>query len=58
MFDSINQRVLDTKKLNEELKINNVKQAIYNSLAYTDVELIVLDAPGYKTTVRTNPIKD
>ena len=52
MFGSINQRVLDTKKLNEELKTNNVKQAIYNSLAYPDVELIVLDAPGYKTTPR------
>lgn len=52
MFGSINQRVIDTKKLIEELKINNLKQAIYNSLAYPDVELIVLDAPGYKTTPR------
>ena len=52
MFGSINQRVLDTKKLIEELKTNNVKQAIYNALAYPDVELIVLDASGYKTTPR------
>ena len=52
MFGSINQRVLDTKKLIKELKTNNVKQAIYNALAYPDVELVVLDAPGYKTTPR------
>lgn len=52
MFGSINQRVLDTKKLIEELKTNNIKQAIYNSLAYPDVELIVLETPGYKTTPR------
>ena len=52
MFGSINQRVLNTKKLIEKLKTNNLKQAIYNSLAYPDVELIVLEAPGYKTTPR------
>lgn len=52
MFGSINQRVLDTKKLLELSSTQPLKDAVLNSLAYPDVEVIVLDAPGYKTTPR------
>lgn len=52
MFGSINQRVLDTKKLLELSSTQPLKEAILHSLAYPDVEIIVIDAPGYKTTPR------
>lgn len=52
MFGSINQRVLDTKKLLELSSTQPLKEAISHSLAYPDVEVIVIDAPGYKTTPR------
>ena len=52
MFGSINQRVLDTKKLLELSSTRPLKEAILHSLAYPDVEIIVIDAPGYKTTPR------
>lgn len=52
MFGSINQRVLDTKKLLELSGTQPLKEAILHSLAYPDVEVIVIDAPSYKTTPR------
>ena len=52
MFGSINQRVIDTKKLLELSSTQPLKEAILRSLAYPDVEVIVIDAPGYKTTPR------
>jgi len=52
MFGSINQRVLNTKKLLELSNKQPIKEAVLNALAYPDVEVIVLDAPGYKTTPR------
>lgn len=52
MFGSINQRVIDTKKLLELSSTQTLKEAILHSLAYPDVEIIVIDAPGYKTTPR------
>lgn len=52
MFGSINQRVIDTKKLLELSSTQPLKEAILHSLAYPDVEIIVIDAPGYKTTPR------
>lgn len=50
MFGSINQRVIDTKRLIKASQTKTIKKAILDSLAYPDVEIIVLDAPGYKTT--------
>lgn len=52
MFGSINQRVLDTKKLLELSGTQPLKEAILHSLAYPDVEVVVIDTPGYKTTPR------
>ena len=52
MFGSINQRVLDTKKLLELSSTQPLKEAILHSLAYPDVEVVVIDTPGYKTTPR------
>lgn len=52
MFGSINQRVINTKKLLELSNMQPIKEAVLNALAYPDVEVIVLDAPGYKTTPR------
>lgn len=52
MFGSINQRVIDTKRLIKASQTKTIKKAILDSLAYPDVEVIVLDTPGYKTTPR------
>lgn len=52
MFGSINQRVLDTKKLLELSGTQPLKEAILHSQAYPDVEVVVIDTPGYKTTPR------
>lgn len=50
MFGSINQRVLNTKKLRGKTSIN--KKDILEALEYPDTALYVLDVPEYTTTAR------